>query len=146
MEKAGFFSRFFALLIDGILIGVIGGIIGGCLLGVSFGLMSGSESGFLNFLSVTLAFLLIVVLFFLQFLYFGYFWGKDGQSLGMKLLNMKVVRRTGEELTFLRAGLRGTFGYWVSGLVFYLGFIWAAFDQEKETWHDKIFDTWVVTT
>jgi uncharacterized RDD family membrane protein YckC len=37
--------------------------------------------------------------------------------------------------------LRGTVGYWISGLVFGLGFIWAAFDGRKEAWHDKLFDT-----
>jgi uncharacterized RDD family membrane protein YckC len=29
-------------------------------------------------------------------------------------------------------------------LLFGLGYIWAAFDANNETWHDKIFDTWVV--
>ena len=62
----------------------------------------------------------------------------------MKLRNMKVVRRDDEPLSFVRAGLRGTVCYWISSLIFNLGFIWAAFDEEKETWHDKIFDTWVV--
>ncbi len=42
------------------------------------------------------------------------------------------------------AAFRGTLGYYISGLVFSLGFIWAAFDSRKETWHDKLFDTWVV--
>jgi uncharacterized RDD family membrane protein YckC len=80
----------------------------------------------------------------MQFVYFGYFWGKDGQSLGMKLVNIKVIHRDSDQISFLRGGLRGTFGYWVSSLIFGLGFLWAAFDAEKETWHDKIFDTWVV--
>ena len=50
-----------------------------------------------------------------------------------------IERRTGD-----RGGFRGTIGYWISGLIFGLGFIWAAFDQDKEAWHDKLFDTWVV--
>jgi len=58
----------------------------------------------------------------------------------------KVVRQDGGELSFLTAGLRGSLGYWISSLLFNLGFLWAAFDQEKETWHDKIFKTWVVKT
>jgi len=61
------------------------------------------------------------------------------------LLKMKVVRQTGaDDLSFIRAGLRGTLGYWLSGLVFGLGYLWALVDPQQETWHDKIFDTWVV--
>ena len=37
------------------------------------------------------------------------------------------------------AGLRGTLGYYISSLVFYLGFLWMLFDEQQETWHDKIF-------
>ena len=47
-------------------------------------------------------------------------------------------------MTFLRSSLRGTFGYWVSGLIFGLGYLWALIDANNETWHDKIFETWVV--
>ena len=70
---------------------------------------------------------------------------RDGQSVGMKLFNIKVVRQTeSESISFWRGAFRGTLGYYISGLVFGLGFIWAAFDSQKETWHDKLFDTWVV--
>jgi uncharacterized RDD family membrane protein YckC len=40
--------------------------------------------------------------------------------------------------------LRGSLGYWISAVIFYLGYLWALWDNESETWHDKIFDTWVV--
>ena len=146
MEKASFFGRFFALFLDNILIGLIMGALGCCVYAPISLLSAGNESDFLSVLFVLAGLLLAAVIFFLQFLYFGYFWGKDGQTLGMKLLNIKVVQRNGDQITFIRGALRGTFGYWVSGLIFGLGFLWAAFDAEKETWHDKIFDTWVVTT
>ena len=48
------------------------------------------------------------------------------------------------EMGFLAAGLRGTVGYWISTVIFFLGFIWAAFDKNKEAWHNKIFGTGVV--
>ncbi|PCJ43200.1 MAG: RDD family protein [Moraxellaceae bacterium] len=35
-------------------------------------------------------------------------------------------------------------GYYVSLLVFGLGFIWAAFDPKKQAWHDKIAKTLVI--
>jgi uncharacterized RDD family membrane protein YckC len=98
-----------------------------------------------SFLSGATAMIVYVVLVLFQFLYFGYFWSKNGQTVGMKLLNIKVIRQGDEgSISFWRAAFRGTVGYFVSGLVFSLGFIWAAFDGQKEAWHDKLFDTWVV--
>ncbi len=143
MEKAGFFTRFIAWLVDGFMIGLLSWFVA-FIFGALIGLTSGTGSGFLDFIAGTLAFLFIVVMLFFQFIYFGYFWSKDGQSLGMKLLNIKVVRQEDAPISFWRAGFRGTVGYWISGLVFGLGYIWAAFDANKETWHDKIFNTWVV--
>lgn len=143
-EYAGFFSRFLAWLIDGIAMGVLAAIVaviaGGCL-----ALAAGSSSDFLGFLSGLTALLLFAILAVFQFVYFGYFWSKDGQSVGMKLTNVQVVRQSDtDSLSFWRAGFRGTLGYYISGLIFGLGFIWAAFDGNQEAWHDKLFDTWVV--
>jgi len=143
MNKAGFFGRFVAWFIDGFMIGILAWIVM-LVFGGIIGLTSGTDSGFLSFIAGTMALLMMVIIFLFQFLYFGYFWSKNGQSIGMKLLNMKVVSQDGGSLSFLKAGLRGTVGYWISGIIFGLGYIWAAFDAEKEAWHDKIFDTWVV--
>ena len=143
MDKAGFFSRFFAWLLDGFFMSILFFIIM-AVFGLFIGLISGTESNFLSLLAGTTAVLMFVVLFLFQFLYFGYFWSKSGQTIGMKLLSVKVVRQGGEPLTFLRSSLRGTFGYWVSGLIFGLGYLWALIDANNEAWHDKIFETWVV--
>ena len=117
------------------------------ILGSAVGLTAGRESAFLGFISVTLAIIWGLSLFLLQFLYFAYFWSKDGQSFGMRWLHIRVVRQNKEDaISFWRAGFRGSIGYWISGLIFYIGYIWAIFDDDSETWHDKIFDTWVVQT
>ncbi|MGD9091510.1 MAG: RDD family protein [Anaerolineales bacterium] len=144
MNYAGFFTRFFALLIDEIAMGVLAFFVS-LILGACAGLAAAAQSDFVSVLVGAVALITLGALFIFQFLYFGYFWSKSGQSVGMKLLNIRVVRQTGgEDLSFWRAGFRGTLGYAISGLVFGLGFIWAAFDGNQETWHDKIFDTWVV--
>ena len=144
MEKAGFFARFIAWILDNIVMSILVGVIvfvGGGIIGLT----ESSDSTLLGILAGTTAIILVVVMLFFQFLYFGYFWSSSGKSLGMRMLSIKVVRQgAGEDLSFIRAGLRGTFGYWVSALVFGLGYIWAIFDAENETWHDKIFNTWVV--
>ncbi len=138
MDKASFVSRLVAWIVDVMVIGIISWI-----LSIVLGALGGSDGFVLGLLAAIVFF----VALFLQFLYYGYLWSKDGQSLGMKLTNIRVVRRhhSGESISFLRAGLRGTFGYWLSALVFGLGYLWAVLDVDKETWHDKIFDTWVET-
>lgn len=40
--------------------------------------------------------------------------------------------------------LREVIGKWVSGLVFGLGYFWAIWDKDGQTWHDKIAGTVVV--
>lgn len=145
MAKASFLSRFFAWFLDGIIMGVLAFALA-LVVGLVAGLGASTDSAILGFLSGALILVLIIVLFLFQFVYFGYFWSKDGQSLGMKMLNMRVVRRDGQGLSFWRAAFRGTIGYWISALIFYLGYLWAAFDSDGEAWHDKIFDTWVVET
>ena len=62
----------------------------------------------------------------------------------MKLAMVAVVRQDGRPLGFIRAGLRGTLGYYISNMFFGLGFLWAAIDPDKRAWHDFIFNTYVV--
>jgi uncharacterized RDD family membrane protein YckC len=59
------------------------------------------------------------------------------------LLKLKVIRTTGRNLSFGCAFLR-FIGYLISGIVLFLGFIWAAFDGRKQGWHDKLAGTLVV--
>ncbi|MEA3336793.1 MAG: RDD family protein [Chloroflexota bacterium] len=143
MSKAEFVPRFFAWLFDSIAMSIVS-ISLGFLFWALMAVANNTQSGLLEFLTGSGALLTGLLLVLLQFLYFGFFWSKSGRSIGMKLFDMRVVRRDGEPLSFVRAGLRGSVGYWISGLVFGLGYIWAAFDGNREAWHDKIFDTWVV--
>ncbi len=75
--------------------------------------------------------------------YFTYFHGTTGQTLGKRMLGMKVVQSTGEPMRAGVAFLRWV-GYLLSGLIFYLGFLWIAFDGRKQGWHDKIAGTCVI--
>lgn len=143
MAKAGFLARFLAFLIDGIMLSIISWLLS--LVLVPFvGAADATNSNMLALIAGGIGLVVFVILLFLQFIYFGYLWSKSGQSLGMKVVHIKVLRRDGAGLSFWRGGFRGTLGYWISGLIFGLGFIWAAFDGRKEAWHDKLFDTTVV--
>jgi uncharacterized RDD family membrane protein YckC len=80
---------------------------------------------------------------FLNMIYFTYFHGTMGQTPGKKILGLKVIQKTGDEMTLGLAFLRWV-GYIVSGLVLNLGFFWIAFDRRKQGWHDKIAATYVI--
>lgn len=144
MNKASFFSRFIAWLIDVFAIAIIGALFSVLLSGL-LSITSGSDSFLVSAAFGTLSLILWFAIVILQFLYFGHYWSKSGQSVGMKVTGVRVLQKDGSNLSYVRAALRGTVGYWISGLIFGLGYIWAAFDSNKEAWHDKIFDTEVVT-
>lgn len=77
--------------------------------------------------------------------YFPYFWAKSGQTPGMKLMQIKVVRDAdGGPVSAGQAILR-LIGYWVSGFVFYVGYIWIFIDKRKRGWHDLIAGTIVIS-
>ncbi|MGZ3588979.1 MAG: RDD family protein [Candidatus Limnocylindrales bacterium] len=94
-----------------------------------------------------LLFFLIVPIFIglvFGFVYFPYFWKKRGQTPGMRMFNLWVVRdRDGGAITWGEAILR-FIGFWIDSIVFYLGFIWIFIDSRKRCWHDLIAGTVVV--
>jgi Predicted membrane protein/domain len=87
---------------------------------------------------------LFLSVFIVPLVYFPYFWAKSGQTPGMKMMNIKVVRDSdGGPITGGQAILR-LIGYWVSQLVFYLGFIWIFIDKRQRGWFDLIAGTIVI--
>jgi uncharacterized RDD family membrane protein YckC len=91
-----------------------------------------------------LAVLPILAVIVVPLLYFPYYWSRSGQTPGMKMMGIRVVRdRDGGPVTGGQAVLR-LIGYWVSGFVFYLGYIWIFIDKRKRGWHDLIAGTVVV--
>ncbi|MCB0052953.1 MAG: RDD family protein [Caldilineaceae bacterium] len=144
MTRAGFFARFVAFLVDNIALSILAWVLG-ALVAPLFAGVAATGIPILSWVAAGFSILTLLILPFFQFFYFGWMWSRpSGQSYGMRFLNIRVTRRDGSGLGFWRAALRGTVGYWLSGLVFGLGFLWAAIDSRKEAWHDKLFDTGVV--
>jgi len=81
----------------------------------------------------------------LSLMYFAYFWSapEKGQTLGMSLFNLHVVRTDGSYLDGGKAFVR-FIGFLVAQLPLGLGLLWAAFDPNKQGWHDKIAGTYVI--
>src|SRR3981081_948520 len=126
-NKAGFWIRTFAYIIDGIGIGIVSGIIS------SITSSGATASNGLNLL-IGLA-------------YFAYFWSAQGggQTLGMRVFTLDVIRTDGSPLTLTQALIRYV-GLFISFVCFAIGVIWVAFDAEKQGWHDKIAGTYVIRT
>ncbi|HVD31626.1 MAG TPA: RDD family protein [Methylomirabilota bacterium] len=126
-DKAGWGTRAVAIFIDAIGIGIIAAA-------VSSILGADTQSRQYQGLSILL-----------QAAYFTYFWSAagKGQTLGSRALNIRVVKTDGSYLDYGGAFLR-YIGFVISCVAFFLGVIWAAFDAQKQGWHDKIAGTYVV--
>jgi uncharacterized RDD family membrane protein YckC len=82
----------------------------------------------------------------LAMLYFPFFWARGGQTPGMMVAGLRVVSdRDGSRIGWGTALLR-LVGYWVSGAVFSLGFIWVLVDARRRGWHDLLAGTCVIAT
>jgi uncharacterized RDD family membrane protein YckC len=88
--------------------------------------------------------LVFLAIFVVDIAYFPYFWKTRGQTPGMRQFQLYVVRdRDGGPISSGQAVMR-LIGYWIDGVVFYLGFIWILIDSRKRGWHDLIAGTVVI--
>lgn len=81
----------------------------------------------------------------LSLMYFAYFWSapEKGQTLGMSLFNLHVVKANGAYLDGGQAFIR-FLAFLLAQAPLGLGLLWAAFDPNKQGIHDKIAGTYVV--
>jgi uncharacterized RDD family membrane protein YckC len=147
VRYGGFWIRFVAVFIDGIIVsipGIILGVIVGAMAGIAIGVSGNSSSSNTTNAAFTGVQLIVeLISFVITVGYFVYFWGK-GQTLAMRLFHLRVAdANTGQPIGFGRAALRYV-GYILSIIVCYIGLIWAAFDSRKQGWHDKIASTVVL--
>ncbi len=76
-------------------------------------------------------------------LYEGWFVSNRGGTPGKLLFGLRIVRTNGDKLSFARACGR-YLATVVSSLTLFIGYIMAAFDDQKRALHDHICDTRVV--
>jgi uncharacterized RDD family membrane protein YckC len=113
--RAGFWIRMLALLIDVVLIAIAINVI--------------THTGKLFLLSLAT--------------YGAIMWKLKGTTVGGIVCNLKVVRVDGRPMDWPTAVIRAL-GCFLSLVVVGLGFIWIAFDEGRQSWHDKIAGTAVV--
>ncbi len=127
MVYAGFWIRFGAKFIDGIIMWVLG-------LAISFAAGHGGMKTYVFSTIVSWVFCIAYVVYFL---------GKFGATPGKMACGLKVVRSDGEKITYARAFGR-FFAEFVSSIILCIGYIMAGFDGEKRALHDRICDTRVI--
>jgi uncharacterized RDD family membrane protein YckC len=103
-----------------------------------------------------------IYLLAVAFLFFGWFWTRDGQTLGMRAWKIRLTSAHGGTIAWQQAALRFVPGLlclglfmlgaslwpeaenWIALLSFgllVLGFCWALLDRDKRCWHDIIANT-----
>jgi uncharacterized RDD family membrane protein YckC len=74
------------------------------------------------------------------FLFYGGFWVRGGQTLGMRTWHIKLVCNDGGPITWTIA-LKRFASALLSLLCLGLGFLWVLFDRDKLAWHDRLSGT-----
>jgi uncharacterized RDD family membrane protein YckC len=114
--RAGFWIRLAASALDAVLVGLAIGLL-----------------PFINHSHFLLTFVVYNVVL----------WALKGATVGGIVCGLKVVRLDDRPLDWPTALVRALGGF-LSFIVVGLGFIWVAFDDQKQSWHDKIAGTVVV--
>lgn len=122
-RRAGFWIRFVAYLIDGVILGIVQGI-----LMAIFGAQS-----------LTTTILSIII----SLLYLIWYQSRNGQTLGKKLMGIKVIKVTGAPVTIGTLLLREIIGKAISALILFIGYLMAA-GPKKRALHDYIASTVVI--
>jgi uncharacterized RDD family membrane protein YckC len=113
--RAGFWRRFAAGFVDGIILLVIQFILEVLFKGPGRALS-----------------LLVIIAYFTLFV-----GGRRGQTPGMNALGIRVISFDGSgAIGYGRAFIRWISGY-LSAIPLFLGFFWMLWDKEKQCWHDK---------
>ena len=115
-NRAGFWIRMLALLLDLILVGIVCSILR---------------------IPTHDALLLVLAT------YGAVLWKLRGTTIGGIICGLRVVRLDGRAIDWSTAVTRAL-GCFLSLFVAGLGFIWVVFDSERQSWHDKIAGTVIV--
>lgn len=123
---AGFGRRLVSALIDGIIIATLGGVIAYIISQGQSTVLQGPpaiiiQAGYVILLWVNMG----------------------GQTLGKKIMGIKVIKTDGKPVDYTTAIIR-YLGYMVSALPLLLGHLWIIWDKNKQGFHDKIANTYVV--
>ncbi len=145
-EYAGFWIRFLASFLDGLVLMAFACLTGIAVAALLFGVYAGSGKN-VGAMNATASFLQIVnglVGLIMGWLYHAFLESSEWQgTLGKKWCGLRVCDSQGERLTFVKATIRYVSKF-ISGAPCWMGYFMAAFTQKKQALHDIIAGTLVV--
>ena len=136
MNYAGFWIRFAAAFIDGIILWVVNT---GLSFAVQLAIMTGGGPE-AQMAATIVTFLLNTAI---STGYEVFFVGRYAATPGKMALGLRIVRSDGSRVSYMRA-LGRHFAEYISAMILFIGYIMVAFDQEKRALHDHICDTRVI--
>ena len=133
-EYAGFWIRFAAVLIDIVFMGIVIWIPLTLIYGEQYWLGEEIVNGFWD----------IILGYIVPFVGTIWFWLKFKGTPGKMALNLEIVDvNTGSKISTGQA-IGRYFAYILAAIPLCLGYLWVAFDQKKQGWHDKLANTVVI--
>ena len=140
----GFWIRFVASFIDGIIVGIISNI-PMIIVGVMIGLGSAAAGADPAASSMMITVFAWVFGICAGFFYYGWFYKNKGATPGKMLLGLQVVNEnTGERIGYGTTFLREYIGKFIAALILMIGFIMAGLRQDKRGLHDMLAGTRVM--
>jgi uncharacterized RDD family membrane protein YckC len=137
LDYAGFWIRFAALAIDAFILGIVNMVIF-IPLGMFMPTSPDNPMVFISFMPV-----IMLLQYAIPAAYDTWFVGKYGATPGKMACKLKIVVEDGSRVSYLRAFGRH-FAKWLSAMILLIGYIMAAFDDQRRTLHDRICETRVV--
>ncbi|MFO7766614.1 MAG: RDD family protein [Pelovirga sp.] len=139
VPKAGFWMRAVAALVDAAIVFGLQLILGSILALAGTVTVVGSNGG-----GGETAFIVHFFSYLISFAYYIFFTGYCGQTPGKMALRIKVVRQDGSPVGYGRAAFREVPAKFLSGIIFGIGYLMVAFDEQKRGLHDRMSDTYVI--
>lgn len=141
MQYVGFGRRLVAVLLDALIIGVVQSLVGVLFGGATLFAMNSSQ----DVAAVTgTAVLLNLLSLIISVGYFVGYQGYSGQTLGKKVMGIRVVDGQGKKPSYFTFFLREVVGKLISGIILFIGYLMVLWDGKKQGLHDKIASTYVV--
>ena len=131
------FGRLIAYFVDSFIMGIV--------IGIPFSIISGVVVGMSSDTAGPLSLVLILVIIVVGVMWKPWFWSHGGQTPAYKMLGLRVVRAADGGQVTMGQGIGRLFGYLISGVVLYLGFLWILFDGKHQGWRDKLAGTVVIS-
>lgn len=131
-DYCGFWRRFTANFLDGIILGMVYKLVNAVLLAIA-SLAGAAYFGFSDWMLCTIIF----------WTYMIWFKGYKGATPGYYVFGIRIISINGTQVCIKQIIVRIISSFF-SAIPFGLGYIWITVDSNRQAWHDKIAGTYVI--